>query len=65
MDYNAEGLLLFASSPEIQEAVVANQARFDYSFLIKVHGRFDDKKLAAIRKGAVIKGKKMGPFFVG
>lgn len=39
--------------------------KFDYHYLIKVHGKFDDKKLLAIRRGAVIKGKKMGPFFVG
>lgn len=64
MDYNAEGLLLFTDSPEMRDAIAANQQKFDYHYLIKVHGKFDDKKLISIRKGATIKGKKMGPFFV-
>ena len=31
---------------------------------MKVHGRFTEEKYQNIRKGAVIKGKKFGPYYV-
>jgi len=37
---------------------------YEYVYELKVFGRFNDEKLRSIRKGAVIKGVKMGPFFV-
>lgn len=48
----------------MQETIKENQAKFEYQYLIKVFGKFDEKKLLGIRKGAIIKGQKLGPFFV-
>ncbi len=63
LDYNAEGLLLLTNSLEMYEVIEEVAKDYVYSYRIKVHGRFTDKKLENIRKGAVIKGKKFGPFF--
>ena len=37
---------------------------YEYDYEVKVFGRFTNEKLLKIRTGAVIKGVKMGPFFV-
>lgn len=55
---------MVTDSPEMQAVIQQNEAKMEFHYIIKVHGRFDDKKLKAIRKGAVIKGQRFGPFFV-
>ena len=39
-------------------------SNYEGHFQIKVFGSFNQEKLEGIRKGATIKGKKLGPFFV-
>lgn len=40
------------------------QNKYEYTYELKVFGRFNDEKLLKIRRGAIIKGVKLGPFFV-
>lgn len=63
LDYNAEGLILFTDNADVCKAWNDNQDKFSYTYKIKAAGYFDDKVLSNIRKGAIIKGKKCGPFF--
>ena len=40
------------------------EKKYEYVYELKVFGRFTNEKLLKIRAGAIIKGVKMGPFFV-
>jgi 16S rRNA U516 pseudouridylate synthase RsuA-like enzyme len=56
--------MLITNSPDFRDLIAKNDKLFESCFEIKVFGKFDEEKLKSIRQGAVIKGKKMGPFFV-
>lgn len=52
------------NSPAMRNVIASCDKLFEYVYEVKVFGRFSDEKLLKIRTGAVIKGVKMGPFFV-
>ncbi len=56
--------MLFTNNPDLRDIIVKNERLFESCYELKVFGRFDDEKLQNIRRGHVIKGVKMGPFFV-
>ena len=52
------------NSPTMRDVLASCDKLFEYVYEVKVFGRFTDEKLLKIRAGAIIKGVKMGPFFV-
>ncbi len=56
-------MLLLTNNQELSKVINESSHFFEYSYEIKVHGRFTEEKLIKIRKGAKIKGKKFGPFY--
>lgn len=48
----------------LREVLKQCDKQYEYEYELKVFGRFSDEKLLKIRTGAIIKGVKMGPFFV-
>ena len=48
----------------LKEVINQCENQYEYIYELKVFGRFTDEKLLKIRAGAIIKGKKMGPFYV-
>jgi len=64
LDYNAEGLVMLTNNYEFHKILEQSSKKFEYEYIVKVFGRFDEKKLVKIREGCVIKGKMIGPFYV-
>ena len=57
-------MLLLTNNKTLERVVSNIQKEYEYVYELKVSGKFNDEKLLSIRRGAVIKGVKMGPFFV-
>jgi 23S rRNA pseudouridine2605 synthase len=63
LDYNSEGLILLTNDGELARALELPLHRLERTYRVRVYGRFNDEKLAKIRKGAVINGVQYGPFY--
>ena len=55
---------MMTNSKTLKNVLEECEDKFEYIYEVKVFGRFDNEKLLKIRTGAIIKGVKMGPFFV-
>lgn len=62
LDYNSEGLMILTNDGELARTLEMPSNKIQRTYRVRVHGRFDDKKLTGIRNGAVIKGIQYGPF---
>ena len=55
---------MLTNSEQLKTVLESKEQAYEGQFEIKTFGRMDDKKISKIREGAIIKGKKFGPFFV-
>lgn len=63
LDYNSEGLILLTNDGELARSLELPLHKLERTYRVRVYGRFNDEKLANIRKGAVINGVQYGPFY--
>ena len=56
--------MLLTNNSTLKTMIEDKFSNYEGHFQIKVFGSFNQEKLEGIRKGATIKGKKLGPFFV-
>ena len=57
LDFLSEGLMLITNDGELARCLELPESKLIRKYRVRVFGRFDEKKLIGIRKGAVIKGK--------
>ena len=65
LDYLSEGLLIITNDGELARALELPSYNIERAYLVRVFGRtFSDQKLAKIREGCVMNGRKYGPYVV-
>ena len=52
------------NSKQLKEIIDQNEEKYEYSYEVKAFGNFTAETLQRIRSGAIIKDKKLGPFYV-
>lgn len=52
------------NNKQLKEIIDQNEEKYEYWYEVKVFGQFNAETLNRIRTGAIIKNKKLGPFFV-
>ncbi len=60
LDLNSEGLLLLTNNGELARQLELPQNAWSRRYKVRVHGRVDVKKLAALAKGVEVDGVKYG-----
>lgn len=65
LDFLSEGLLVITNDGELARAMELPTYKIERAYSVRVFGRtFDEKKLAKIREGTVMAGRKYGPYIV-
>ena len=65
LDYLSEGLMLITNDGELARALELPNFGVERSYRVRVFGRmFDEQKLAALRKGVFMSGRKYGPYVI-
>jgi len=65
LDYLSEGLLIITNDGELARALELPSNKIERSYKVRIFSRtFDEKKLARIRNGCIIKGRLHGPYIV-
>jgi len=65
LDYLSEGLMLITNDGELARALELPNYSVERAYRVRVFGRmFDDVKLAKLRRGVVMNGRKYGPYVV-
>ena len=64
LDFNTEGLLLFTNDGELSKKLLDPKSKVPRTYLVKVRGIPDDKKLRRLRKGVPLDYRPTGPMFV-
>ena len=63
LDFLSEGLMIITNNGELARALELPNYSVERAYRVRVFGRmFDDSKLAAIRRGMVMGGRKYGPY---
>ena len=65
LDYLSEGLMIITNDGELARALELPNFSVERSYRVRVFGRmFDEAKLANLRRGVVMNGKKYGPYII-
>lgn len=65
LDYLSEGLLIITNDGELARALELPHFKIERAYRVRVFGRtFDDSKLAKLRAGCVMNGRKFGPYVI-
>jgi len=61
LDINSEGLLLLTNDGELENLLESPKTAWARKYRVRVHGRVDEKALAALAKGVTVSGIRYGP----
>lgn len=65
LDYLSEGLLIITNDGELARALELPHFKIERAYRVRVFGRtFDDQKLAKLRAGCTMSGRKFGPYII-
>lgn len=65
LDYLSEGLMIITNDGELARALELPNFSVERSYRVRVFGRmFDEAKLAHLRRGVVMNGRKYGPYVI-
>ena len=65
LDYLSEGLMVITNDGELARALELPNFSVERSYRVRVFGRmFDEAKLAQLRRGVVMNGRKYGPYII-
>lgn len=59
LDQDSHGLLLLSEDGVLAKAVIGPESKLDKEYLVRVAGRIDDRKLALLRHGLMLDGRKL------
>ena len=61
LDQDSRGLLLLSQDGVLAKALVGEQSKLDKEYLVRVSGQITDAKLASLRHGLELDGRKLKP----
>lgn len=61
LDQDSRGLLLLSEDGVLAKALVGEESKLDKEYLVRISGQVSDKKLAALRHGLELDGRKLKP----
>jgi 23S rRNA pseudouridine2604 synthase len=61
LDQDSHGLLLLSEDGVLAKAVIGPESKLDKEYLVRVAGRIDERKLALLRHGLMLDGRKLKP----
>ena len=61
LDQDSRGLLLLSEDGVLAKALVGEESKLDKEYLVRVSGQIGDKKLALLRHGLELDGRKLKP----
>lgn len=61
LDINSEGLLLLTNDGALENLLESPKTAWTRKYRVRVHGRVDEKALAALGKGVTVSGLRYGP----
>ena len=65
LDYLSEGLMIITNDGELARALELPNLSVERSYRVRVFGRmFDEAKLAQLRRGVTMNGRKYGPYVI-
>jgi 23S rRNA pseudouridine2604 synthase len=65
LDQDSRGLLLLSDDGVLAKALIGPASKLDKEYLVRVKGQINDKKLALLRHGLALDGKKLKPAKIG
>ncbi|MBN2542904.1 rRNA pseudouridine synthase [bacterium] len=64
LDYNTSGVLLLSNSGEMIHRLTHPRFEIKRVYMAKVHGKFNDKEIQALKDGFYLDGKKLAPIVI-
>lgn len=61
LDQDSRGLLLLSEDGVLAKAVIGPESKLDKEYLVRITGPIDDRKLAMLRHGLSLDGRKLKP----
>jgi 23S rRNA pseudouridine2604 synthase len=61
LDQDSRGLLLLSEDGVLAKALIGPESKLDKEYLVRVAGRIDDRKLALLRHGLMLDGRRLKP----
>lgn len=61
LDQDSHGLLLLSEDGVLAKAVIGPDSKLDKEYLVRVRGRIDERKIALLRHGLMLDGRKLKP----
>src|SRR5690606_33872185 len=61
LDMDSRGLLILSEDGVLAKAIIGPESELDKEYLVRVNGQITDKKLAMLRHGLHLDGRKLKP----